>query len=138
MTSNSSGRVSTCCSVMSAMASLMMMRPALRAASISAFASFSPLAALVRSHCSQVRSEEHTSELQSQSNLVCRLLLEKKNILKHKYPFWQMTRTRFQNASNSDHKFLISTPIHLHIATPPHLQLRSGLCVVSQPSHITH
>src|SRR2546430_6977250 len=29
-----------------------------------------------------VRSEEHTSELQSQSNLVCRLLLEKKK----KYP----------------------------------------------------
>src|SRR2546430_4579699 len=31
------------------------------------------------------RSEEHTSELQSQSNLVCRLLLEKKknNIIKH-------------------------------------------------------
>src|SRR2546430_8148449 len=28
-----------------------------------------------------IRSEEHTSELQSQSNLVCRLLLEKK---KHK------------------------------------------------------
>src|SRR2546430_6160770 len=26
-----------------------------------------------------VRSEEHTSELQSQSNLVCRLLLEKKD-----------------------------------------------------------
>src|SRR2546427_12365738 len=34
-------------------------------------------------HCTcitshSVRSEEHTSELQSQSNLVCRLLLEKK------------------------------------------------------------
>src|SRR2546430_4400651 len=28
------------------------------------------------------RSEEHTSELQSQSNLVCRLLLEKKNTLR--------------------------------------------------------
>src|SRR2546427_6666373 len=28
---------------------------------------------------SRRRSEEHTSELQSQSNLVCRLLLEKKN-----------------------------------------------------------
>src|SRR2546430_11024079 len=28
---------------------------------------------------SSLRSEEHTSELQSQSNLVCRLLLEKKN-----------------------------------------------------------
>src|SRR2546430_3932244 len=30
--------------------------------------------------CGQSRSEEHTSELQSQSNLVCRLLLEKKKI----------------------------------------------------------
>src|SRR2546430_5649961 len=29
----------------------------------------------------EVRSEEHTSELQSQSNLVCRLLLEKKKKL---------------------------------------------------------
>src|SRR2546430_5067978 len=29
-------------------------------------------------HVVQDRSEEHTSELQSQSNLVCRLLLEKK------------------------------------------------------------
>src|SRR2546427_3931365 len=36
------------------------------------------------------RSEEHTSELQSQSNLVCRLLLEKKKKtnaeLNHTYP----------------------------------------------------
>src|SRR2546430_7659906 len=30
-------------------------------------------------HQSESRSEEHTSELQSQSNIVCRLLLEKKN-----------------------------------------------------------
>src|SRR2546430_9640018 len=30
------------------------------------------------SHTGAERSEEHTSELQSQSNLVCRLLLEKK------------------------------------------------------------
>src|SRR2546430_4064603 len=36
-----------------------------------------------------VRSEEHTSELQSQSNLVCRLLLEKKK--KIKYPRWYTT-----------------------------------------------
>src|SRR5690606_14792939 len=28
----------------------------------------------------EVRSEEHTSELQSRENLVCRLLLEKKNM----------------------------------------------------------
>src|SRR2546427_122773 len=36
------------------------------------------------------RSEEHTSELQSQSNLVCRLLLEKKKnkqIYKHQYEY---------------------------------------------------
>src|SRR2546430_12970319 len=40
-------------------------------------------AAWIRAHprcgmCASLRSEEHTSELQSQSNLVCRLLLEKK------------------------------------------------------------
>src|SRR5205085_12669041 len=32
------------------------------------------------------RSEEHTSELQSQSNLVCRLLLEKKKKGRHRAP----------------------------------------------------
>src|SRR2546427_7184336 len=32
------------------------------------------------------RSEEHTSELQSQSNLVCRLLLEKKKKQTTKWP----------------------------------------------------
>src|SRR5438034_6482141 len=31
------------------------------------------------------RSEEHTSELQSHSDLVCRLLLEKKKIKKNEY-----------------------------------------------------
>src|SRR5690625_5377702 len=31
-------------------------------------------------HVNSVRSEEHTSELQSRGQLVCRLLLEKKNI----------------------------------------------------------
>src|SRR5471030_3433203 len=34
---------------------------------------------VIRAH----RSEEHTSELQSLRHLVCRLLLEKKKILKH-------------------------------------------------------
>src|SRR5436190_18683352 len=32
--------------------------------------------------CGSWRSEEHTSELQSHSDLVCRLLLEKKNVSK--------------------------------------------------------
>src|SRR2546430_3653795 len=39
-------------------------------------------ASLLTPHSSATRSEEHTSELQSQSNIVCRLLLEKK---KHAY-----------------------------------------------------
>src|SRR5205085_5786766 len=48
-------------------------------------ASRRPPATASRAPCaarpSGARSEEHTSELQSQSNLVCRLLLEKKKIL---------------------------------------------------------
>src|SRR2546427_9418334 len=39
----------------------------------------------VSQYFSFLRSEEHTSELQSQSNLVCRLLLEKKTKI-IKYP----------------------------------------------------
>src|SRR2546430_7772434 len=39
------------------------------------------------------RSEEHTSELQSQSNLVCRLLLEKKKKVRQAYPL--MNRREF-------------------------------------------
>src|SRR2546430_9255614 len=37
------------------------------------------------------RSEEHTSELQSQSNLVCRLLLEKKIISRLLFPHFTPT-----------------------------------------------
>src|SRR2546427_2175259 len=39
----------------------------------------------------KLRSEEHTSELQSQSNLVCRLLLEKKKTIQnssHRHLRW--------------------------------------------------
>src|SRR2546430_12668977 len=36
-------------------------------------------------YLTEVRSEEHTSELQSQSNLVCRLLLEKKKKKKRQH-----------------------------------------------------
>src|SRR5688572_31977273 len=38
-----------------------------------------PLARLLLLEVGPERSEEHTSELQSQSNLVCRLLLDKRN-----------------------------------------------------------
>src|SRR5256886_12889572 len=49
-----------------------------RACSSSTVARPMPLAAPVTMATLSFRSEEHTSELQSQSNLVCRLLLEKK------------------------------------------------------------
>src|SRR2546430_12224590 len=42
------------------------------------------------------RSEEHTSELQSQSNLVCRLLLEKKKHIKLAPPIGCSTRRHKQ------------------------------------------
>src|SRR2546430_11264628 len=42
----------------------------------------------------RIRSEEHTSELQSQSNLVCRLLLEKKKN-KSNSPFTYLTHVTF-------------------------------------------
>src|SRR3989475_2969638 len=42
------------------------------------FMTSGPALALALERDNAVRSEEHTSELQSQSNLVCRLLLEKK------------------------------------------------------------
>src|SRR2546430_12246580 len=48
------------------------------------------------SDCSTLdRSEEHTSELQSQSNLVCRLLLEKKkkNSTKQSFIKWHSVNT---------------------------------------------
>src|SRR2546428_6440560 len=47
-------------------------------------------------HCLD-RSEEHTSELQSRSDLVCRLLLEKKKRLRNT-----------QRQANRDHKTLLT------------------------------
>src|SRR2546427_9347527 len=48
------------------------------------------------------RSEEHTSELQSQSNLVCRLLLEKKKKKKKKFylPDHKSTENSFPATSD--------------------------------------
>src|SRR2546429_7070084 len=40
-----------------------------------------------RHHCVILRSEEHTSELQSRLHLVCRLLLEKNN---YSLPAWHI------------------------------------------------
>src|SRR5256886_11115010 len=49
-----------------------------------------------------LRSEEHTSELQSQSNLVCRLLLEKKKYVRH--------HSRFMLGPACDWRLLATNP----------------------------
>src|SRR2546430_9577607 len=51
--------------------------------SMSALWCFFPVIGACSGFFALFRSEEHTSELQSQSNLVCRLLLEKKKKIKN-------------------------------------------------------
>src|SRR5438093_9603568 len=73
------------------------------AAKTRSFSSFSPAAQnptvsrrpSCRAICRAYRSEEHTSELQSLTNLVCRLLLEKKN--KHTRHTRSDSQTRAQD-----------------------------------------
>src|SRR5256886_13590842 len=67
----------------------------------------------------QARSEEHTSELQSQSNLVCRLLLEKKKKKRrclafiHQLIFSELLVVRWYQAMSYTVEFLIT---HVFIA----------------------
>src|SRR2546427_3589263 len=52
--------------------------------------------------CAPDRSEEHTSELQSQSNLVCRLLLEKKKQGSYNVAIWRRElKIAFENAGHT-------------------------------------
>src|SRR2546430_12311419 len=62
----------------------------------------------------KIRSEEHTSELQSQSNLVCRLLLEKKK----KTQSSCLYRTLLQPPT--DQSTLSKHPTHVSIPNTPH------------------
>src|SRR2546430_13105229 len=64
------------------------------------------------------RSEEHTSELQSQSNLVCRLLLEKK---KH-----TTTYRRLFTASSGTPLFWVPTMLHTNQAPKARYGLASS------------
>src|SRR2546427_4452645 len=72
--------------------------PAAEVMCICPAASISLDAACTRARSPSVRSEEHTSELQSQSNLVCRLLLEKK---KKREPIRHKMYGRNQNLTQS-------------------------------------
>src|SRR2546430_7348351 len=56
------------------------------------------------------RSEEHTSELQSQSNLVCRLLLEKKK--KTKIPATHRTKNTKHRQRHHAHSLTTTHPTH--------------------------
>src|SRR2546430_3099781 len=70
------------------------------------------------------RSEEHTSELQSQSNLVCRLLLEKKKKKEFNTNTQVVTRCLF--------KVLYSRPLDdMHLAFPIDLRVATVTAVVT-------
>src|SRR5689334_24827908 len=60
----------------------------------------------------EVRSEEHTSELQSQFHLVCRLLLEKKNKLKANDSRLGRDPTAARSATES-HVSSLSSVLHI-------------------------
>src|SRR5688572_24230404 len=71
---------------------------------------------------SPVRSEEHTSELQSQSNLVCRLLLEKKkkklimsypHNLAAPHPAFSTSSTRLAHFAHPLHHYRLLTDCHI-------------------------
>src|SRR2546430_12111329 len=70
------------------------------------------------------RSEEHTSELQSQSNLVCRLLLEKKKRL-----------MRWQPASTSVKA--VTAPFSSNILVMPSFRLSSATIIAYSLVFIT-
>src|SRR2546430_3767255 len=63
------------------------------------------------------RSEEHTSELQSQSNLVCRLLLEKKK----------------KNDENTTYPLIIIIQPHPHMYNPKITLAPLLICIQPQP-----
>src|SRR5256885_5801990 len=68
-------------------------------------ASFSPRS--IRAHPeNRERSEEHTSELQSPCNLVCRLLLEKKKKIKKTTPQHDITADSNSNLQNTQYTTL--------------------------------
>src|SRR5262249_58190595 len=64
-----------------------------------------------RSRRSRPRSEEHTSELQSLTNLVCRLLLEKKKQYNH--------RERTQASDDDDNETKDTPRLHHHDSPRP-------------------
>src|SRR2546430_7992258 len=72
------------------------------------------------------RSEEHTSELQSQSNLVCRLLLEKKKTQNTQHPdLSYIITSMLSERPNLTHHTCRCSVAHAHyVHTPASVRLR--------------
>src|SRR5438132_5429130 len=59
--------------------------------------------------CASPRSEEHTSELQSHSDLVCRLLLEKKKKQNNNKSQNIMNKSTYNNKGNTHTQYISTT-----------------------------
>src|SRR2546430_4548202 len=86
--------------------------------------------ALTEDYLRSYRSEEHTSELQSQSNLVCRLLLEKKIL--------QITRRRFLNEWEAFKKVISRRNIRMRITIALTLSNLKLLRRITRTKNILH
>src|SRR2546430_5663271 len=71
------------------------------------------------------RSEEHTSELQSQSNLVCRLLLEKKKQreLAHQDPIDRLSDSGARGQRNAAGRVALHLPCAVRLAVAQQIEL---------------
>src|SRR2546427_5085230 len=70
--------------------------------------------ALVSPEHQGMRSEEHTSELQSQSNLVCRLLLEKKKNKKSQQSYhssWLIVETKIRSSHVIEYELVAASSL---------------------------
>src|SRR2546430_6490746 len=94
-------------------ASIFSRPPSCRSTSTMTKATFPP------SFTTALRSEEHTSELQSQSNLVCRLLLEKKKKIQNNrlnlYAAYAYCHINVLNTHKTDNNIAYTTIVSLHI-----------------------
>src|SRR5258706_1114770 len=90
--------------------------PTRRSSDLSSLPTRSPRRFAIATHSSIVtpeRSEEHTSELQSLTNIVCRLLLVKKCRVPH----------IFNSQVGHSHDVLV--PVLRHVVSAPHVRLRA-------------
>src|SRR3712207_8633330 len=86
---------------------------------------------------SPMRSEEHTSELQSRQYLVCRLLLEKKNIFTSIYPLPRMPISFSDTIVSPYFTSLISFLLILPLTPSTRHYPHSYLFITSSPTSLS-